>query len=99
LRDLVVRFARTYGPFVPNDVASRFGVDPVAELDALAREHRVIEGAFSPLGAEREWCDREVLTLGPQFRSSARTARARKSSPRAGSGVLPPTIAETLTRP
>jgi ATP-dependent helicase Lhr and Lhr-like helicase len=74
LVDLVARFARTHGPFVPDDVAAGSACratrssSPSPQLD---REGRVVPGAFRPGGrtyrsgiaphAGREWCDAEVL--------------------------------------
>ncbi len=64
LEDLIVRYGRTHGPFLDRDVAGRLGVDggrvrPV--LDALVADGRLVRGEFRPGGAEREWCDPEVL--------------------------------------
>ncbi len=64
LEDLVVRHARTHGPFVVRDVAIRLGttadrVRPV--LDALVDRGRLLVGEFRPGGAGREWCDPDVL--------------------------------------
>src|SRR5258708_8593114 len=62
--DLVLRYARTHGPFTPGDVGRRYalGVAVVAEaLARLALRGRVIEGEFRPSGTQREWCDAEVL--------------------------------------
>ena len=64
LEDLVARHARTHGPFLVVEAAGRLGVTPeraTGALRALAREGRVVEGDFRPGGAEREWCDVEVL--------------------------------------
>jgi len=64
LGDLVGRFARTHGPFVVADVASRFGLGVAVVLDTLRRlgsERRVVEGEFRPGAAGSEWCDVEVL--------------------------------------
>jgi ATP-dependent Lhr-like helicase len=64
LEDLVSRYARTHGPFKPEDVAERLGlgVGPVlAALQRLAVADRVLEGEFLPGGSSREWCDAEVL--------------------------------------
>jgi ATP-dependent Lhr-like helicase len=78
MRDLVARYARTHGPFVPADVAGRFGVEtrkvvgPIAELTA---EGRLVEGAFLPGGTGRELCDREVLDA-LRRRSLAKLRRA-----------------------
>jgi ATP-dependent Lhr-like helicase len=64
LGDLVVRFARTHGPFLTAEVARRYGVpngrvQPV--LERLEAEGRVVRGEFRPDGVEREWCDDDVL--------------------------------------
>jgi ATP-dependent Lhr-like helicase len=61
---LVARFARTHGPFVPGDAAATLGVATERvrdELMGLESEGRVVNGEFRPDGAEREWCDVEVL--------------------------------------
>jgi ATP-dependent helicase Lhr and Lhr-like helicase len=61
---LVARFARTHGPFLVRDVATRLGAAPERvrqALATLAQEGRVVEGEFRPGGVEREWCDVEVL--------------------------------------
>jgi ATP-dependent Lhr-like helicase len=61
---LVARFARTRGPFLPDDAARRFDV-AVDRIDAALREleadGRVVRGEFRPGGSQREWCDAEVL--------------------------------------
>jgi ATP-dependent Lhr-like helicase len=64
LEGLVVRYARTHGPFLDRDVAHRLGIDaarvrPV--LDALVADGRLVRGEFRPGGAEREWCEPDVL--------------------------------------
>ena len=64
LRDLVGRYARTHGPFLARDVASRFGVAVdrvVLALEKLAASDRLVRGEFRPDGTEREWCDVAVL--------------------------------------
>ena len=64
LDDLVARFARTHGPFVPAEVATRLGAgaDRVrSSLEALEADGRVVHGEFRPNGSEREWCETEVL--------------------------------------
>jgi ATP-dependent Lhr-like helicase len=64
LGDLVGRFARTHGPFVVADAASRFGLGVAVVLDTLRRlasERRVVEGEFRPGASGSEWCDAEVL--------------------------------------
>ncbi|HYI46301.1 MAG TPA: helicase-related protein, partial [Actinomycetota bacterium] len=62
--DLVARFARTHGPFVPADVATRLGLGTAVvdqALDRLEVDGRVIEGEFRPGGSGHEWIDVEVL--------------------------------------
>ena len=64
LADLVVRYARTHGPFLAGQVAAWLGVavDPVrVVLEGLERQGRVTRGEFRPDGVEREWCDVDVL--------------------------------------
>ncbi|HYI60375.1 MAG TPA: DEAD/DEAH box helicase [Acidimicrobiales bacterium] len=64
LHDLVARHARTHGPFLPREVAGRYGVDEarvIAALVDLSSEGRLVQGEFRPGGVEREWCDTEVL--------------------------------------
>ena len=62
--DLVLRYARSHGPFAARDLAARYGVGPaVAEslLLRLTESGRLIEGEFRPGGSEREWIDGDVL--------------------------------------
>jgi len=62
--DLIARYARTHGPFVPADVAARLGLPRDAvelALKELDAEGRISAGAFRPGGTAREWCDAEVL--------------------------------------
>ena len=64
LGDLCVRYARTHGPFLARDVARWLGVgeQPVtARLASLVAEGRLLRGEFRPAGADREFCDAEVL--------------------------------------
>jgi ATP-dependent Lhr-like helicase len=64
LEGLVVRHARTHGPFLDREVGSRLGVEPTRVrpvLDALVTDGRLVRGEFRPGGVEREWCDPEVL--------------------------------------
>jgi ATP-dependent Lhr-like helicase len=62
--DLVLRFARTHGPFTPGDVARRYALGIAAVTAALERfveRGRLVEGEFRPGGTQREWCDADVL--------------------------------------
>ncbi|HUR51308.1 MAG TPA: ATP-dependent helicase [Mycobacteriales bacterium] len=64
LGDLVSRYARTHGPFLASDVATRFGLGVAVVEGALARlaaTGRVVHGAFRPGGSGLEHCDAEVL--------------------------------------
>ena len=64
LGDLCVRYARTHGPFLARDVARWLGVgeQPVtARLASLVAGGRLLRGEFRPGGADREFCDTEVL--------------------------------------
>jgi ATP-dependent Lhr-like helicase len=62
--DLVLRFARSHGPFNARMFADRYGLGiAVAEslLTRLAEAGRLIEGEFRPGGTDREWVDADVL--------------------------------------
>ncbi|MCX6399391.1 MAG: ATP-dependent helicase [Propionibacteriales bacterium] len=64
LADLVGRFARTHGPFTPDQVAQRLGLGIAVvrhTLQRLEAQGRVLSGEFRPVGAGEEWCDLEVL--------------------------------------
>ncbi|WP_285725731.1 ATP-dependent helicase [Psychromicrobium xiongbiense] len=65
LGDLVSRFARTHGPFVPADVAGALGLGVAVVLSALERlaaDGRVVQGEYRPDAADGlEWCDAQVL--------------------------------------
>ncbi|MDQ4144677.1 MAG: DEAD/DEAH box helicase, partial [Actinomycetota bacterium] len=60
----VARYARTHGPFLPEEVAHRLGLGVAVVAQTLARlvgEGRVVEGEFRPGGTGREHIDVEVL--------------------------------------
>ncbi len=64
LGSLLVRYARTHGPFTTHDVCARFGISAdVAEAGLLRRGDGglLLSGEFRPDGAGREWCDPDVL--------------------------------------
>ncbi len=64
LGDLVSRFARTHGPFRPEEVAQRLGLGVAvvgAALDRLQAGGRVVQGEFRPGAVGLDWCDAEVL--------------------------------------
>ncbi|HEX8408819.1 MAG TPA: DEAD/DEAH box helicase [Thermoanaerobaculia bacterium] len=62
--DLVLRFARTHGPFTPPEVARRYGLGVAVvtlTLERFVERGRLIEGEFRPEGTQREWCEQDVL--------------------------------------
>lgn len=64
LADIVGRYARTHGPFTPQELSDATGVAPavVAEvLNRLVGEDKVTSGAFRPGGEEQEWISSTVL--------------------------------------
>jgi ATP-dependent Lhr-like helicase len=64
LGDLLLRYARTHGPFTDEECAARFAIPPGRAREALTRLgglERVVEGEFRPGGSGREWCGAEVL--------------------------------------
>jgi ATP-dependent helicase Lhr and Lhr-like helicase len=77
LEGLLARYARTHGPFLTPEPAARWAL-PVgvveSALERLLESGTVLRGEFRPGGAEREWCDPEVLRL-LRRRSLARLRR------------------------
>ncbi len=66
LDSLLARWARTHGPFLTPEPARRWGLPPAPVDDALERllaAGTILRGEFRPGGAEREWCDPDVLRL------------------------------------
>ncbi len=64
LGDLVGRYARTHGPFVPSEAADRLGLGVAVVTTTVARlvaAGRVVTGEFRPGGVGQEWCDADVL--------------------------------------
>jgi ATP-dependent helicase Lhr and Lhr-like helicase len=65
LRDLVLRYARTHGPFSAAAVAGRYGLGVAVvtgALQRLAAEGILSEGDFHP-SAETSWCETGVLRM------------------------------------
>ena len=61
---VLLRYARSHGPFTTGDVAARYRLEPdAAELRLAALETRdlLVRGELRPGGMEREWCDPDVL--------------------------------------
>jgi ATP-dependent Lhr-like helicase len=64
LVSVLLRFARSRGPFTTGEVAARYGLEaPVAEglLAGLERDDKLVRGELRPGGTAREWCDPDVL--------------------------------------
>jgi len=64
LGDLVLRYARTHGPFPPAECASRFGLGVAVVagvLDRLVGSGRLVRGELRPASEGIEYCDAEVL--------------------------------------
>ncbi len=83
LGDLVHRFARTHGPFTPEEAAGRWGMGRSVVLEALRRLERsgsVQPGEFRPGGKGQEWCHAEVLR-GVRRRTLARLRREVQAVP------------------
>ena len=77
LDGLLARYARTHGPFLTPEPAARWGLPLGIVEDALERlfaAGSLLRGEFRPGGAEREWCDPDVLRL-LRRRSLARLRR------------------------
>jgi ATP-dependent Lhr-like helicase len=77
LDGLLARWARTHGPFLTPEPSRRWGLPQGVIDDGLERllaAGALLRGEFRPGGAEREWCDPEVLRL-LRRRSLARLRR------------------------
>ncbi len=64
LGSLLVRFARSRGPFTTAEAAEHFGLpheQVEEELRRFERDDRLVRGELRPGGTEREWCDPDVL--------------------------------------
>jgi len=64
LSELLLRHARSHGPFTAAQAAERFGLGEsvaAAALHRLARDGRLREGEFRPGGSGTEWVDPEVF--------------------------------------
>ncbi len=92
LGDLVMRHARTRGPFAAETAAARFGLGVAVVTDALRRlaaSGRVVPGEFRPGGRGEEWCDADVLRM-LRRRSLARLRREVEPVPPAALAAFTP---------
>ena len=89
LRTLVLRFARTHGPFTTAEVAERYGIDPLPVLHELEQAGELVRGELRPGGREREWCDPEVLRRLRRASLAALRREIEPADPRAFASFLP----------
>jgi ATP-dependent Lhr-like helicase len=64
LEQLLMRYARTHGPFTTETAAARLGLLPAQAksiLASLSTDGRLIAGEFDPRGSSPEWCEKAVL--------------------------------------
>ncbi len=64
VEELLLRFARTHGPFLTDAPAKRFGLAPALVERGLLHfeaDGRLLRGEIRPLGVTPEWCDPSVL--------------------------------------
>jgi ATP-dependent helicase Lhr and Lhr-like helicase len=86
---LVRRYARTHGPFPTAQLAARYGADPLPALRELERSGELVRGELLPGGAEREWCDPEVLRRVRRASVAALRQEAEAADPRELARFLP----------
>jgi ATP-dependent helicase Lhr and Lhr-like helicase len=92
LESLLLRWARTHAPFLPEAPAQRWGLEVGrvrAVLLALAESEALLHGEFRPGGLEREFCDPEVLR-SLRRRSLARLRREVEPVPQDALGRFLP---------
>ncbi|HEX2167271.1 MAG TPA: DEAD/DEAH box helicase [Longimicrobiales bacterium] len=61
---LLMRWARTHGPFTTDAVAARYALVPAQAdvlLQRLAAEGKLLHGEFTPGASGGEWCEPDVL--------------------------------------
>jgi ATP-dependent Lhr-like helicase len=78
LAELCRRYARVHGPFTTAELHARYGVDPASALRELEGAGELVRGELRPGGAEREWCDPEVLR---RLRRASLSALRREIEP------------------
>ncbi|TLP97525.1 ATP-dependent helicase [Nesterenkonia salmonea] len=92
LGDLIGRFARTHGPFTPDQVSGDLGLPVAVVVDVLRRliqESRIVEGLFTPeAGADAEYVDAEMLRRIRRRSLAALRAAVEPVPPRAYAQLL-----------
>ncbi len=66
LAELLLRYARTHGPFTAAEVAERFGLGPAivqAGLGRLVNTGQISRGEYRPGGTGSEFCSAQVLRI------------------------------------
>jgi ATP-dependent helicase Lhr and Lhr-like helicase len=64
LERVLLRYARSRGPFTTRELAQRYGLEAdelASRLAALEARDLLVRGELRPGGVEREWCDADVL--------------------------------------
>jgi ATP-dependent helicase Lhr and Lhr-like helicase len=84
LTQLVVRYARTHGPFTTAELHARYGVDAAAALRELERTGTLARGEIRPAGSDLDWCDLEVLR---RLRRASLAALRKEIEPAAQSAL------------
>jgi ATP-dependent Lhr-like helicase len=64
VESLILRWARTHGPFTAGPLARRYGL-PVGAVEAILRgleaRDAILQGGLRPGGSGEEWCDADVM--------------------------------------
>ncbi len=64
IKMLIRRFTHVHGPFTPDQLSSRYGLEPEvvhSELLLMSEDGLVEYGQFLPEGRDEEWCDLSIL--------------------------------------
>ncbi len=84
LAQLVVRYARTHGPFASEELRARYGVDSSAVLRELERVGTLARGEIAPGGSGVEWANVEVVR---RLRRASLAALRKEIEPSAQSAL------------
>ena len=92
LGDLLLRYARTHGPFPATAAAARFGLGVAVVagvLDRLVGVGRLVRGELRPAGEGVDYCDAEVLRRLRRASLARLRAEVEPVEPRALGRFLP----------